>query len=226
MTHITNANPELLELSLRDGFYHINMTAGDRGNTLDYAAVAAWNATLDQLPDDVNTALVITSEHAKFFSAGIDLKFIEREGLDKVRQEFIPELDALLKRLATLPMPTLAAINGHAYGGGALLATACDFRLMRSDNGRFCFPEIDVKIVFSDYMQQMLNAKLPAPQKERLCLTGEAVTGELLTQMGLAIAAVAEDRFVDEVATYAQSLAKKDRATYAGIKRGLMRDLW
>lgn len=214
-----------VELMQTDHFYQINMTAGNTGNTFDYEALDDWNAALDQLPKEGNTSLVITADHAKFFSAGIDLKFIEREGLESIKTQFIPQFDQLLERVAVLNMPTLAAINGHAYGGGSLMATACDFRVMRSDNGNFCFPEIDVKLVFSPFMQKLLNTKLPQPIKDRLCLTGAAITGAELAETGLAQAATVE-AFADQVNAFAALLAKKDRATYDGIKRGLMRGLY
>lgn len=48
--------------------------------------------------------------------------------------------------MLTLPMPTVAAVTGHAFGGGALLAMAHDWRVMRGDRGYFCFPEVDIRL--------------------------------------------------------------------------------
>lgn len=211
-----------VELDTSGEFCQLNLTAGDAGNTLRPEVVEAWHAALDDLPASGNTALLVTSDHAKMFSAGIDLDYIKEQGFEALVRDFIPMLDDLLLRLAKLDMPTVAGINGHAYGGGALLATACDFRIMRADKGRFCFPEIDIPIAFSRGMQQLLNAKLPQPQKERLCFTGEAVTGEVLVGLGLASAAPNGNEFSEVTTTFVQQLAKKDRATYAQIKQSLL----
>lgn len=214
-----------VELSRNGSIYYATLMAGDTGNTFDYAMLESWSKALDQLPSDGNAVLVVVADHAKFFSAGIDLKFIEREGVETIKNEFIPKFDALLERISTLDMPTIAGINGHAYGGGALLATACDFRVMRADNGKFCFPEIDVKLVFSPYMQKMLNTKLPQPIKDRLCLTGEAINGDTLAENGLC-QSVSEATFDATIQQLAEVLVAKDRPTYAGIKAGLMAGLY
>ena len=50
----------------------------------------------------------------------------------------------------------------HAYAGGALIASACDFRTMRADRGRFCFPEVDIKIPFTPIMTEIVRL-LPNP---------------------------------------------------------------
>ncbi len=58
------------------------------------------------------------------------------------------------------PLPTAAAINGHAFGFGALLALACDRRIMRSDRGFFCLPELDLKVAIPRPMMELLKLKL------------------------------------------------------------------
>ncbi|NIQ10218.1 MAG: enoyl-CoA hydratase/isomerase family protein, partial [Gammaproteobacteria bacterium] len=66
--------------------------------------------------------------------------------------QFIEELENLLLRLAILDLPTVVAINGNCYAGGALIASACDFRYMRADRGRFCFPEVKIEKAFTPVM--------------------------------------------------------------------------
>ncbi|MDG1473513.1 MAG: enoyl-CoA hydratase-related protein, partial [Porticoccaceae bacterium] len=61
---------------------------------------------------------------------------------------FSDKFNLLLCRLVLLNVPTVACINGNAYTGGAILAAAPDYRVLRSDRGRFCFPEVNIKIPF------------------------------------------------------------------------------
>ncbi len=64
----------------------------------------------------------------------------------KDRQEFISAVLKFLGRVMGFPVPTVAAVNGHAFAAGAMLALAHDFRVMRSDRGFFCLPEVDINI--------------------------------------------------------------------------------
>jgi ribosomal protein L35AE/L33A len=64
------------------------------------------------------------------------------------KKAFTLQLENMLLRLALLNLPVIAEIGGNAYAGGAILASACDFRFMRSDRGRFCFPEVHLGIPF------------------------------------------------------------------------------
>jgi Enoyl-CoA hydratase/isomerase len=67
-----------------------------------------------------------------------------------------------LARVLALPMPTVAAVTGHAFGAGAMLATAHDWRVRRADRGYYCFPEVDIRIPFIPGMAALVQAK-PTP---------------------------------------------------------------
>ena len=65
---------------------------------------------------------------------------------------YVGRVQGMLARFLTLPVPTAAAVVGHAFGAGAMLALAHDFRVMRADRGYFCFPEVDIRIPFTPGM--------------------------------------------------------------------------
>lgn len=90
------------------------------------------------------------------------------------------DLAGLLKRLVTFPMPIIAALNGHTYGNGSVLACACDFRFMKSDKGFFCFPEVDVLVPFVPSMFPLINKAIPQTFFNRLAMTGQRVGAQEL----------------------------------------------
>jgi enoyl-CoA hydratase/carnithine racemase len=83
-------------------------------------------------------------------------------------KDFMYRMNEVFKTCLTFPMPVIAAINGHAFGNGAILSCACDFRFMRSDKGFFCFPEVDINIPFLPGM--LAWCKRPSrPTSSRRC---------------------------------------------------------
>ena len=82
---------------------------------------------------------LVTTGGAKFYSNGLDLDWLTAHG-DQT-QWYVGRVQGMLARVLTLPVPTAAAVVGHAFGAGAMLALAHDFRVMRADRGYFCFPE-------------------------------------------------------------------------------------
>lgn len=75
----------------------------------------------------------------RFFSAGLDLKHMGDDMSGAL--ELSKMVTVLYKRLLLLGMPTVAALNGHTFGAGAFVAMCCDWRLMRGQSGKMCFPE-------------------------------------------------------------------------------------
>ena len=140
-------------------------------------------------------------------------------------QEFASLLDEFYIRWALLNLPTVGCLTGHTYAAGAILASALDFRFMRKDKGWFCFPEIDIQIPFTPVMQKIV-ALLPNRQALRqLMLTGIKLGGEQAAEMQIVDGAYHIENLFDRAMEYAEMLAKKDRKTYAAIKRGMRREL-
>lgn len=208
-----------VQLSREGAVWVLTMTQAD--NRFNDASLAEWQAALDTVEASSGpAALVIASADPKFFSNGIDLEGIfAQHGPEYLLKSFVPSLDAFLLRMARFPMPVVMAMNGHAYAGGALLAATGDFRVMRADRGRFCFPEVDIKLPFTPIMDQIVKL-LPNPQSAwAMAVTAAAWGGEECLQRGVVDAAVSEQEVLPSAMAMAQQLATKDRATYAAIKR-------
>jgi enoyl-CoA hydratase/carnithine racemase len=130
-------------------------------------------------------ALVITSNDEKCFSLGIDTDWLmpamKAQQFDEIKT-FMHSMDDVFKTILLFPLPVIAAINGHAFGNGAILACACDFRFMRSDKGFFCFPEVDLSIPFLPGMIEFVKKAMPYYRFNEMKLSGRRVSGVELEQ--------------------------------------------
>lgn len=122
------------------------------------------NAALDTVLADGAHALITTGS-GKFYSNGLDLEWLSGNG-DRA-QWYVAQVQSLFARMLTLPLPTAAALPGHAFGAGAMLAIAHDVRVMRADRGYFCFPEADIRIPFTKGMAALIQAKLTPKPRSR-----------------------------------------------------------
>lgn len=207
-----------MQLEKRGAVYVLTLTNGDRDNTFNPEVLQEYHRVLDRIEDHPdNAALLITSSHAKTFCNGIDLPWLLTQTPEGFR-EFVTELENVLLRIALLNLPVIAAINGNCYAGGAILASACDFRFMREDRGRFCFSEVNIKIPFTQVMVDIIQLLPDAQSLRDLALTGKAVGGIEAYKMKVADRIYGEAVLFSEALAFAESMAEKHRATYATIK--------
>ena len=199
----------------------VRMTAGE--NRLNPTMVAALTGALDELERaDSPGALVLTGE-GKFFSNGLDLEWMGSSAPDEAA-ELLRSVHRLFARLLAFPTATVAAVNGHAFAAGAMLALACDARVMREDRGYVCLPEVDLGLPFTPGFTALLKARMSAGTARDAMLTGRRYGGHDATTAGLVDAAVAEDRVVPVAIERGAALAAKPRPTVEAIKRALYAD--
>lgn len=212
----------VLDLKKEGNVHIVTMTNGD--NTFTEAVLKEHMKVVDELSKtDTDTAVVLTSNDPKFWCNGINLPWLMSQGADYVPQ-FKDIIDEMLVKWATLKIPTIACMTGHAYAGGAILSCCFDFRFMRADRGFFCFPEVDVNIPFTDIMHRIINV-MPQETLRDLALTGRRIGGEEAARLGVVNAAYAQEELQTKVMELASMLATKNRATYSAIKDGLKREL-
>lgn len=144
--------------------------------------ITEFNQHLDAIEaDKAVKSIVLTSANDKSWSLGIDLEWMsEPSNTPEIIADFMTSVTHLLKRIVTFPMPVIAALNGHSFGNGAVLACACDFRFMKSDKGFFCFPEVDVMVPFFPSMFPLINKAIPQTFFNRLAMSGQRVNAQAL----------------------------------------------
>jgi len=214
-----------MELTKEGAVYVLTLTNGAGANTLTEDVVGEYHDILDKLEASAeNSALILTSSDQKFWCNGINLEWLLKQPHDYF-PKFVELLDELFLRFSLLPMPAVGCLTGHVYAGGAILATTLDFRLMREDRGFFCFPEVDIKILFSPVMYDILRLLPDHYALNELVLTGKRIGGKEALTMKIVSAVYPGETLFDKSMELATSLAKKDRRTYAHIKRGLRQSL-
>ncbi|MFZ5757054.1 MAG: enoyl-CoA hydratase/isomerase family protein [Pseudomonadota bacterium] len=210
-----------LALDRKDNVHVLTLVNGDRDNTFNLEVLAEWNAAFDTISAGTGDAsLLIRCEHPKTFCNGIDLQWLMKQPPETVAT-FVRELENLLLRVATLNLPVVAAINGNAYAGGALLANACDFRLMRADRGRLCYSEINIRMAFTPVMFEIARLQHDAGTVWEMTMTGRALGGEECAQRRVVDRALPLEQLDAEAMKLAMELATKHRPTYTQLKRGL-----
>jgi enoyl-CoA hydratase/carnithine racemase len=121
--------------------------------------------------------------------------------------------------MLTFPLPTAAAVVGHAFGAGAMLAVAHDFRMMRADRGYFCFPEVDINIPFSPGMAALIQAKLAPQTAVASMTTGRRFGGADAASVGIVDATAAEGAVTAAAVDLLRPLSGKNQQTLGAIKQ-------
>jgi enoyl-CoA hydratase/carnithine racemase len=196
---------------------------GDDENRFSPDWLDSLEGVLDAIANDSEPAALATVGGGKFYSNGLDLEWLgghpERLG------SYVGRVHALLSRMLTLPVPTVAALNGHAFGAGAMLAMAHDYRVMRDDRGYLCFPEVDIHIPFTPGMAALITAKLSPRAALDAMTTGRRFPAAAAYDAGLVDAVASLDDLPDAAAGLVRDLAGKDRATLGAIKATMFADV-
>ncbi|HYQ36084.1 MAG TPA: enoyl-CoA hydratase-related protein [Mycobacterium sp.] len=193
---------------------------GEDENRFSPEFLDAINAQLDELEGGGAQGLVTTARN-KFYTNGLDLDWLTAH--PEQMQSYVARVQALLARVLTLPMPTAAAVTGHAFGAGAMLAMAHDVRVMRADRGFFCFPEVDIRIPFTDGMAALIQAKLTPRAAVASMTTGRRFGGVEAAELGIVDATAGEGAVTAAATELLRPLAGKDPGTLGAIKRTMFR---
>ncbi|WP_427004901.1 enoyl-CoA hydratase-related protein [Pseudarthrobacter sp. H2] len=191
----------------------LNLGEGENRFSLD------WMEEVNELPDQVLTgppAALVTTGSGKFYSNGLDVAESERPV--QLQADYVHHVHRLYRRFLTLPMPTVAAINGHAFGGGALLAMAHDYRVMREDRGFFCFPEVHIGIPFTPGMAALVQCKLDPAAARDAMLTGRRTGGADSVRAGVVDAAVGAEELIGHAVSLATGRLPGHPATLGTVK--------
>ena len=188
---------------------------GDTENRFSPEFLDEIDAHLDEVVGTGAHGLVTTGG-GKFYSNGLDLDWLTAHG--NQTQWDVGRVQGMLARVLTLPVPTAAAVVGHAFGAGAMLALAHDFRVMRADRGYFCFPEVDIRIPFTPGLAALIQAKLTPQAAVASMTTGRRFGGDDAASLGIVDSVAGEAAVTAAAVDILRPLDGKDPGTLGAVK--------
>lgn len=181
-------------------------------NAISETLMEELESVADELgSDDSVRVVVITSAHHQTFVAGVDLKGMIQNGSRYAADDggiagHSARMQVCFDRLAKLPKPVIAAINGHALGGGCELAMACDFRIM--SKGRIGLTEVSLGLIPGAGGTQRMTRLLGRAKATELIFTARQLEPEEALQIGLVNQCVPAENFEEETTSFAEQLAE------------------
>ena len=163
----------------------------DALNALSFAIIDEIGARLDQVAASDARALIVTGAGPKAFCAGADIRELRGRGQAEQRRG-AERGQAVFAKLDTLPMPSVAAINGFAFGGGLELALACTFRLA-APTAKMGLPEVKLGLIPGYGGTQRLPRVVGEARALEMILTGRTMGAEEAVRIGLVSAVVEGD---------------------------------
>jgi len=194
----------------------------------DNRTSVAWVETMNGLLDEAETqalngpAALITTGSAKHYSNGLDVEHMATLSGPEI-MAYVNTVEGVLSRILTFPAPTVAAVNGHAFGAGAFAILVHDYAVMRADRGFVCWPEVYLQMTFSPGLMAMIQSLLTAVTAREALTTGRRYGGPDAVSAGFVNEAVGLDHLMTAASEYGRAHAANAGANLRTIKQQLHR---
>ncbi len=211
---------ENLLLEVDDGVAVVTFNRPKVLNALDARTIAELSEAIGHVErDPAVKALVLTGAGEKAFVAGADIGAMGAMTPLEARR-FAEAGHGALARLEALPIPTIAAVNGYALGGGCEIAMGCDL-VYASERARFGQPEVNLGIIPGFGGTQRLTRRVGIMRALELVLTGDAVDAAKAKEIGLALEVVPAGELLGFAKAQARKIAAKGPIAVAAAKRAV-----
>lgn len=190
---------------------------GQDENRFDPGWIAAVDAAVEEVEQGEGPRALVTTGSGRFWSNGLEPHRLQ--GPDDDRRRYLAAVHALYARLLTAPFVTVAAVQGHAYGAGAMLALAHDVRLMRADRGFWCLPEADLGLEFTAGMAALVQGRLGPRTARDAMVLARRYGGEEAAEAGVVDATASEAALRGDALALAATHAAKAGAALGTSKR-------
>lgn len=184
-------------LEVKDHIAYVTVNRPDVLNVFDYNTLVRLGEIVDELRTNKDVRVVIfTGAGEKAFSAGADLK--ERKTLTEAQvRRNVYKIRTVFNEIANLPQPTIAAVNGHTFGGGFELMIACDLRVAVK-GAKMGLTELKWAIIPGGGGTQRLPRLIGETKAKELIFTAKVLTAEEWYELGLLNRVVERDELMQE----------------------------
>jgi cyclohexa-1,5-dienecarbonyl-CoA hydratase len=188
-------------------------------NILDIATMRELNVALESLQDDRESKVILFGAVGKAFCAGVDV----RDHTAAKVGEMVEVFHRIFRLMWSLDVPTMAAVNGAALGGGCELVTFCDL-IIASEKATFGQPEIQVG-VYPPVAVVTFPRLMPHMKAMELLLTGTVIDAVEAERLGIVNKVVPVESFADEVSAFVGKLTSLSGAVLRVTKRATLQGL-
>ena len=206
-----------------NGIAELTINRSEKHNSFDHPLIRELTLKLQDIENDTDIRVLILSAIGQSFSAGADLTWM-KDIAGYTMYENIADASDLAELMVTLnrlPKPTIAKIQGPAYGGGTGLVACCDIAIA-SDNSHFCFSEVKLGLIPA-IISPYIVAAIGKRHSRRYMLSAEDISAEKAVEIGLVHIVTTADDLHEKCMAFANRLLQNGPMAMTAIKKLIAR---
>jgi enoyl-CoA hydratase/carnithine racemase len=193
----------------------------DKRNALDHDILDAIATALPELDDGISTRCVLITGAGSIFSAGYDIGGIEDSSFSEEAEALVAHpFHAAMEAISAHPFPVVAAINGHALGGGLELAVRCDLRVC-AEGAKLGMPPAKLGLIYGHTGLRRFVDVIGIARTKELFLVGRSIDASHAAAIGLVNQVVADSEIEEVGVELAAEIARNAPLATRGNKRAI-----
>ena len=202
-------------LEMDDGFAIMRFA---ENASMNPERLTLWGQLVEQVEQDEAVKGLILTSTGKMFHQGFDLEFMGGASPDDILALVNGAMD-VMGRILQFPVPTACAVNGHAFGLGAMMVLSVDYAAMREDRGFFCLPEIDLGMPLIPSMNALVTQRLSPTNVRDVLFAGQRIAGPDAVARGIVDEAAPEAELIERCKALMAPMLGKQGPALSRLKK-------